>query len=230
VSDVDRALEHIAEIRERLATGQVYRGWRSVPVASSGAIGLAAAAWQSALDRPIEPRAFMTYWVGIAVAALLVGCCEIAWHYAFRATAAERARTRRVLGQFLPALVAGALVTGALFRQGPALVGLLPGLWALFFGVGIISARPYLPGASTWVALFYWSAGLALVWRVPGADRLSPWSVGGTFGAGQILAALVLYVSVERPARRMASGADGSGDTEVDVVDGEDAGTRGSDR
>ena len=82
-----------------------------------------------------------------------------------------------MVGQFLPALVAGAMVTGALVRLSPALAALLPGLWALFFGVGIFAARPYVPRASGWVALYYWTAGLLLLWVSHGADMLSP--VGG---------------------------------------------------
>ena len=196
--DVGRALAQIAEIHDQLAKGEVYRGWRSVPVASSGLVGLVAAAWQSATGRPIEPWSFMAYWLAVGVVALVVGCSEIAWHYVARATDSERRQSRRVIAQFLPALVAGAIATGALVRLSPALVTLLPGLWALLFGVGIFAARPYVPRASGWVALYYWTAGLALLWSAHGLDTLSPWAVGGTFGAGQLFAAAVLYWNLER--------------------------------
>lgn len=198
MTDVGRALAQIAEIHEHLAKGEVYRGWRSVPVASSGLVGLVAAAWQSASGRPIEPWSFTAYWLVVGVVALVVGCSEIAWHYVARATESERRQSRRVIGQFLPALVAGAIATGALVRLSPALATLLPGLWALLFGVGIFAARPYVPRASGWVALYYWTAGLILLWSSHGVDTLSPWAVGGTFGAGQLVAAAVLYWNLER--------------------------------
>jgi hypothetical protein len=198
MTDVGRALAQIAEIHEQLAKGEVYRGWRSVPVASSGLVGLVAAAWQSASARPIEPWSFTAYWLVVGVVALVVGCSEIAWHYVARATESERRQSRRVIGQFLPSLVAGAIATGALVRLSPALATLLPGLWALLFGVGIFAARPYVPRASGWVALYYWTTGLALLWSSHGVDTLSPWAVGGTFGAGQLVAAAVLYWNLER--------------------------------
>ena len=103
-----------------------------------------------------------------------------------------------MIAQFLPALVAGAIVSGALVRLSPALVVLLPGLWALFFGVGIFATRPYVVPASSWVALYYWAAGLLLLWTAEGVDVLSPWSVGGTFGIGQLAAAAMLYWNLER--------------------------------
>lgn len=205
MTDVGRALEQIAEIHAHLAKSEVYRGWRSLPVAASGLVGLAAALWESSNARAVEPWSFVAYWLAVGVTALAVGCAEIAWHYVMRATVTERRHSRRVVGQFLPALVAGALVTGALLRLSPTLATLLPGTWALLFGVGVFAARPYLPRASGWVALFYWTAGLALLWAPRGLNVLSPWAVGGVFGAGQLLAALVLYWNLER---RTANGSE----------------------
>ena len=203
MSDVSRALEQIAEIHEQLGRSTVFRGWRSIPVACSGIVGLLAAAWQSGQARPLEPVTFTTFWLAVGTLSLLVGCAEIVWHYVARADELERARARHVVGQLLPALFAGALATGAFIRINPALAVLLPGLWALFFGVGIFATRPYSPRGSSWIALFYWTAGLVLLWTAGTIAELSPWTVGGTFGAGQLLAALVLYMTLERPARRI---------------------------
>jgi hypothetical protein len=202
MSDVTRALEQIAEIHEQLGRTAVFRGWRSIPVALSGAVGLVAAAWQATDQGPVDPWRFTVYWLVVGVVAMLVGCVEIVWHYVVRADEVERGRSRHVVGQLMPALVAGALVTGAFIRLSPALVALLPGLWALYFGVGIFATRPYAPRGAGWVALFYWTAGLALLWTAHGVDGLSPWAVGGTFGAGQLVAALVLYLTLERTPRR----------------------------
>ena len=198
MSDVTRALEQIAEIHGQLAKGEVYRGWRSVTAAASGVIGIGAAWYQATWPTPIEPVAFAAFWLAIGVAAIAAGCSEIVVHYGWRATATERRRTRQVFGQFLPALVAGAVLTLAVVRVNPALVPLLPGIWALFFGVGIFSARPYLPRSSGFVAAFYCTAGAVLLWTCREGGALSPWTVGGTFGAGQWLGAAVLYWNLER--------------------------------
>jgi hypothetical protein len=203
MTDVSRALAQIEAIHDQLAKGEVYRGWKSVPVATSGVIGVIAALWQSSVARPLDPVAFTIYWLTIAGVALSIGCIEVAWHYLTHATSTDRRRARLVIGQFLPALVAGAIATGGLLRLSPALATIFPGLWALLFGVGIFAARPYLPRASGYVGLYYWFAGLLLLLRAGGLDTLSPWAVGGTFGIGQTLAAAVLYFSLERPAAAM---------------------------
>ena len=204
MTEFSRALEQIAEIHEHLAKTEVYRGWRSIPVASSGIVGLVAAAWSSAAGRVFDPWGFTAFWLAVGVVALVIGCAEIVWRYLARATPSDRRRSRQVVGQFLPALVAGAVVTGAVLRLNPALVTLLPGLWALLFGVAVFAARPFVPRASVWVALYYWIAGLGLLWVAPTSQTISPWAVGGTFGIGQLFAAGALYWSVERPDRLRA--------------------------
>jgi hypothetical protein len=210
MTEYSRALEQIAEIHEHLAKTEVYRGWRSLPVASSAVVGLAAAAWQSASAKPLDAWSFTIFWLAVGIVALVIGCSEIVWHYAMRATPGERRRSRAVVGQFLPALVAGALATPAVIEVNPSLVKLLPGLWALLFGVAVFAARPFVPRASGWVALYYFAAGLFLLWRAPSVEALSPWAVGVTFGVGQLFAAAALYWSVERPDRMRMRALDGA--------------------
>jgi hypothetical protein len=196
--DVSDALEQIEAIHGHLAKSEVYRGWRPLPVAASGAIGALAAVYQSTLPRPLDAVSFATFWLVVALAGLLVGCAEIVWHYARYASASDRRRSRLVVGQLLPALGAGACIAVAIVRFAPAMAMVLPGTWALLFGVGIFAARPYLPAAAGWVAAFYWLAGLTLLWMCRDVNALSPWMVGVPFSVGQLLAAGVLYWTVDR--------------------------------
>ncbi len=195
--DVGRALAQIAEIHQQIAKGEVYRGYRSLPVAASGLIGIAAAALQPRLIAGHDPIAFVGYWSAVALVAGVVGVSEIAYNYA-REDDTDRRRTRCVVGQVLPSLLGAAAITGSFLKLSAALVPLLPGLWAICFGIGVFASRPYLPRTSGYVALFYYAAGVVLLWRAQGPENLSGWWVGGTFGIGQLLAALVLYWNLER--------------------------------
>jgi hypothetical protein len=192
--DASRALDQIAEIHRQIAKGEVYRGYRSLPVALSGAIGLAAAWLQPAVD----PVGFVVYWSVVAAAAAFVGISEILYNYLVHEEAAGRRRTRQVIGQFLPSLVGGAAITACLVRLDTATVPLLPGIWAICFGIGVFASRPYLPRASGWVALSYFAAGVALLWFARAGHPLSGWRVGVPFGAGQLLAAAALWWNLER--------------------------------
>jgi hypothetical protein len=48
------------------------------------------------------------------------------------------------------------------------------------------------------VAVFYLGSGLAVLALARDALALSPWAMGLPFGAGQLLAATVLYRTLER--------------------------------
>jgi hypothetical protein len=196
--DVPRALAQIEAIHEQLAKGEIYRGYRSLPVAASGLIGIGAAWLQPAPLAHGDPVGFVLYWTVVAAGAVIVGASEIAWNYVTREDTAARRRTRRVIGQFLPSLCGGAAITASFVHLSAALVPLLPGVWAICFGIGAFASRPYLPRAAGLVALFYYAAGVVLLWIARGPEPLQGWWVGGTFGVGQLLAALVLYWNLER--------------------------------
>ena len=196
--DFPRALTQIAEIHAQIAKGEIYRGYRSVPVAASGMVGLLAAALQSRVIDSADPAAFLWYWTTVAALAGVVGLSEIARNYAVREGAAGRRRTRRVVGQFLPALAGGALLTASIVHLDWQLASLLPGVWAICFGIGTFASRPYLPPASAVVAWFYFGAGAVLLWTAELGAPTSGWLVGGTFGAGQLIGAAVLYLELER--------------------------------
>jgi hypothetical protein len=196
--DFPRALTQIAEIHQQIAKGEIYRGYRSLPIAASGVVGIAAAVAQPGAAGSIGAMTFVWYWTAIAVLAALVGISEIAYNYVVHEPASGRRRTRMVLGQFLPGVIGAAVLTASLVHVDPRLVALLPGIWAICFGIGTFSSRPYLPRASGLVALFYFTAGSLLLWTAGLDAPLNGWRVGGTFGVGQLLAAMVLYWKLER--------------------------------
>ena len=199
--DLSRALGQLADIHQQIAKGEIYRGYRSVPVAASGLIGFAAAWAQPPALGASDPVGFVLYWSVIAACAGFVGASEIIYNYVVHDDRAARRQTTRVVGQFLPSVLAGASITVSFVHLSAALVPLLPGLWAICFGIGIFASRPYLLRASGWVALLYYAAGVALLWIARGPEPLRGWWVGGTFGAGQLMAALVLYWNLERAPR-----------------------------
>jgi hypothetical protein len=196
--DATRALDQIAEIHRQIAKGEVYRGYRSLPVALSGLMGLAAAWLQPRALGAADPIGFILYWTAIAAGAAFIGSSEILYNYVVHEDATGRRKTRKVVGQFLPSLVGGAAMTLCFTHLSAALVPLLPGLWAICFGIGTFASRPYLPRASGWVALFYYAAGFTMLWIAGGPAPMTGWWVGGTFGVGQLFAAAVLWWNLER--------------------------------
>ncbi len=200
--ELTRALDQISEIHDHLAKGEVFRGYRPLPVAVSGVLAFAAALGQSRIlgafgvaGGPTIP--FVFYWAAVAAVGVALSGSRIAWGYFFRDEPFARRRTERVVGQFLPCLFAGAGVTLALLPMGDEWGRLLPGLWSVCFGLGLFASRPYMPRAIGWVALFYLLCGFLLI-AFEGEGGPPAWGVGGPFGVGQIAMAGVLYWNLER--------------------------------
>ncbi len=200
--DLTNALDRIDEIHAQMAKGEVFRGYRPVPVAVAGAIGLLAGWVQPRLlPSGDDGSAFLWYWLSVAVLNVaLIGGVLVAG-YRRVPDSFSRRHTRRVVGQFVPCLAAGAAVSLAFPALDPGLVRLLPGLWALLLGLGIFASRPYLARATGWVALFFVLAGSALLaFPTPDLSRLGARN-GAVFGLGLLAAAVVLHLDLPRSER-----------------------------
>jgi len=198
MTELDRAIHQISEIHRHLARSEVYRGFRSIPIALSGVVGLLGGLFQERTIGTSPGWDFVFYWSGVAGIALVVSLSGIAVNYWKTDDASNRRRTQRVVGQFIPGLSAGLLLTITLYSRETTWVPILPGVWTIFFSLGIFSARPYLPGAMGWLALGFLVAGCVLLLLAPDGRSLSPWGMGLVFGVGQIASALILYWDLER--------------------------------
>ena len=74
------ALAQISEIRRQMARTEVFRGYRSMPVAFSGLLALAAAGFQALWlpDPGQNVPAYLTLWLGAALVSALAAGTEMA--------------------------------------------------------------------------------------------------------------------------------------------------------
>lgn len=199
--DVPQALDRIEEIHAQMAKGEVFRGYRPVPVALAGAVGLLSGWLQPLLVAAGDDGSgFVAFWLAIAAlnVALIAGVVGLG--YARSRDAFARRHTVQVVGQFVPCLLAGAAVSVCLPAADAGLARLLPGLWALLFGLGVFASRPYLARATGWVALFFVVAGTALLAFLPATFAALGLAHGLVFGAGLLAAAVVLHLDLPREA------------------------------
>jgi hypothetical protein len=198
MSRLTEALSCLSEIHTHLAKAEVYRGLKAKPVVLSGLAGLVAAMWQLRLVSPSDPVGFVWYWIAAAGLCGLIGCSGSLISYFLEDDDLARRRARIVAGQFVPCVVGGLFFTVALRSQLEHCIGLMPGLWAVLYGLGLFSARPYLPRATGWVALYFLTAGVLLISFLPVTVMPTAWSVGGVFCVGQIGLAWVLHRNERR--------------------------------
>jgi hypothetical protein len=198
--ELREALTQITEIRLQLARTEVFRGYRAMPVAFSGVVAVLAAVVQAAtIAEPlVQIGPYLVLWIGAAVISGMAAGLEMVVRARNAGTPLTRELTWLALEQFTPCLVAGALLTLVLVRTAPESAGMLPGLWQIVYSLGIFASCRLLPRATFWVAVFYLGSGLAVLTQAHGEAALSPWAMGLPFGVGQLLAAVILYRTLER--------------------------------
>jgi hypothetical protein len=197
---LDEALRQISDIRQQMARGEVFRGYRSITVGFSGVAGLSAAVlqplWVPAPE--IELQRYLGLWLGVAAASFVVAGTEVGWRAWSAGAGLARQHTLLAVEQFLPCVVVGALVTLCIYRGAPHVAWMLPGLWSLIFGLGVFASYRLLPPQVFWVGSYYVVCGCGCLLWGQGENALSPWLMGISFGGGQLLGAAVLYWTLER--------------------------------
>lgn len=201
MTELERALIDIAEVRERLAMTQRFKGYSGVAAAASGAFALVAGAVQALMvplpRTTVQGREYFAIWLVCCAAAAIVNYGAIAHWFVSDASARDRWQTRTVGLAILPALVLGASFSFALLQNGQ--FGYLPGIWYGCYGVGLFASRTMIPRGAIAIAAAFMVAGIALLF-VPPSIALAWWVLPLGFGAGQIaIGALLLRERVVHP-------------------------------
>jgi len=194
------ALGQIAEIRERMATSQTFRGYRSATTAISGVAAVSVGLLQSFLlpDPAQNVKAYIALWASAALLSLVIVAIEMVVRVRRSGSAMQRQLSLLAVEQFMPSVVAGALLTYVIYAFIREATWLLPGLWMILFALGVFASSRLLPRASFAVAGFYLLAGVAALVVSRYGWAYSPWLMAGGFGTGQFAMAAILYLKLEK--------------------------------
>lgn len=187
------AIDQLGVIRSQLARTERLRCLRAVPVAFSAVAALAAAVVQGlALAEPLaEPLRYLVLWVGTAAVSAVAAALEIAFRLRRSPLAMANATTRLAWEQFAPVLFAGAVLTAFVGTQLADRLWILPGLWQLLYGLGVLAVWRFLPRPTFLVGAFFLLAGTASLWL--GENALEPWVMGLPFAVGQLALGAILH-------------------------------------
>ncbi len=192
--EVKRALADLAEVRDRLATVQEFRGYSGIAAAISGLIAVIAGFVQwmiaPAPRSPAEIKAYLLIWFVCLAAALAVNYGALALWYWHSARRYERRQTRTIGIAIIPAIAFGAVLSLAMLVH--AMAGLLPGIWYASYGIGLFSSRANLPRGVIYVASAFGIAGAALILTPDPTLPLNFWVMPLGFGFGQMFIGYLL--------------------------------------
>ena len=194
MADLNEALAQIHAIRGQVARGTEFRGYGPETVAATGLLAVAAALLQAVYVKNPTGNllGYLALWIVTAAVAVLVTGLQTILRTRRVHSGLARQMMFSAAESFAPAIVAGVLVTWALARGAPQEPWLLPGLWQIFYGLGIFASCRFLPRPMLVVGVWFLATGaLCLTAGITGR-ALSPWEMGFPFGIGQLLIAAVL--------------------------------------
>ena len=196
MNDLYKALGDISSIRRQMASTTEFRGYGPATLAATGLFAILAAAAQALWfsDPAHHISAYLGVWVSTAVLSAALTGVQM-YNRARRIhSGLSNEMLRMAVEQFLPSAAAGLLVTIVLLRYVLFATWMLPGIWQVFFGLGIFSSCRFLPRPMIAAGAWYLLTGLSCL-AMGGNRALSPWTMGISYGAGQLLVAAILLFS-----------------------------------
>src|ERR1700728_1455097 len=198
MNDLNKALGEISSIRRQVARSTEFRGYGPTTLAATGGIAILAAGVQAVwLPNPTNRiPVYLAIWVSTAiVSAALIAVQTVTRTQRLHSGMADE-MVRMAIAQFLPAAGAGALLTIVLIGSVPAALWMLPGLWQITFSLGVFSSCRFLPRPMAVAGAWYLLTGLACIALADGRS-LSPWTMGVSYGVGQLLVAGILFFAAQ---------------------------------
>jgi hypothetical protein len=194
MTDLHRALAEIHLIRGQIVRTAEFRGYGTATLALTGVLALIAAALQAVwFNQPAYGvHTYLAIWVVTAGVSLSIIIMETLFRAPRVHSGLAMEMVHCALEQFMPAIVAGLLLTVVLFKCAPGSLWMLPGLWQVLFSMGVFSSCRVLPRPMFAVGVWYLATGLGCLAFGGGELAFSPWLMGVPFGVGQLLVALVL--------------------------------------
>ena len=197
MNDLHKALGDISSIRREMARSTQFRGYGPATLAATSALAVLAAGAQRIFlpDPASHVTAYLSLWM--TTAAVSAGLTGVQMYTRTRRihSGLSDEMIRMAVEQFLPAFGAGLLITVTLALYVPAVLWMLPGLWQVFFSLGIFSSCRFLPRPMIAAGAWYLLTGLVCI-ALGDGRALAPWTMGFAFGAGQLLVAGILFLGV----------------------------------
>jgi len=175
-------LQYIRQTMERAGS------FTSVPGIGGAVMGATALAAAWIAGRQATRQDWLLVWVIEAALATLIGVGAAAHKSARARIPLLNAPGRRFLSGFVPAMVAGALLTAVLFQAGA--VALLPGMWLLLYGASVVAGGAASVRVVPLMGMCFMFAGVVAFLMPSGGNLL----LAAGFGGLHLLFGLIITV------------------------------------
>jgi uncharacterized protein YjeT (DUF2065 family) len=172
-------LRYIRDTMERAGSFTAVPGWGGF------AMGITAVAAAFTAARQSSEEGWLSVWLSAALVAFAAGLFAMARKARTTHLSLWSAPARKFLLSFVPAIIAGGLLTVALYRAGHTAA--LPGIWLLLYGTGVVTGGAFsVPAVPAMGLCFMLEGAFALFAPAAWRDLLLGLGFGGlhiVFGA-----------------------------------------------
>ena len=128
-------LRYIRETMERAGSFTAVPGWGGVTMGLTAVAAAIVATWQA------SPRTWLATWLVEGALAIAIGLLAMRRKAHAAGLAAWSAPARKFAFSFVPPMLVGVALTWALWGAG--MVNLIPGMWLMLYGTGVISGGAF---------------------------------------------------------------------------------------
>ena len=165
-------LEFIRDTMERAGAFTAVSGWGMVGVGVSAIAAAAVAATRS------SPLAWLAVWLGEALLSVLISGWAISRKARLARMPLLSGPGRKFAMSFVPPIIVGAVLTAVLYHS--ALIVLLPGLWLMLYGTGVITGGAFSVRIVPVMGLCFLIAGIfAVLLPIAWSDIIMAITFGG---------------------------------------------------
>jgi len=199
MSDLNRALVDIQNIRRQVAQTTEFRGYGPLTLSATAVIALLTGVVQRWWLT--EPASHPAQYVGLWLTTGILCAVLIATQMLTRANRLHSGMAdemiRIAVAQFLPAAIAGAVLPFVLLKAAPAAIWMQPGLWQVIFSLGVFASCRGLPRPMLLAGAWFLLSGFACI-ALGDSRALAPAAMAMPFAGGMGLVATIHYLSARR--------------------------------
>lgn len=194
MKEIDLALADISNIRAHLASSTCFLGIAPEYHIFTGIFVFCAALLQDRFFN-LDSIAYVWVWTGVMTVIGVIGAQKAV----VRARKIHGVMARELIfglvQKGMPFLVAGTVITFVICAYAVENVWMLPGIWQLFVALLAFSILSNLPRGLIVATVWYFIAGVCVLWIGAKTQALSPWMMGIPLTIGQILVGIMLNLS-----------------------------------
>jgi hypothetical protein len=164
-------LRYIRETMERAGSFTAVPGWGGVAMGITGIAAAVVAGWQT------STQAWLATWLVEGAVAIAIGLMAMQQKASAAGLELWSAPARKFAFSFVPPMLAGAVLTFALWDAG--MVHLIPGMWLLLYGTGVVTGGAFSVRIVPIMGACFLALGIAALFSPPAWNN---WWLGLGFG------------------------------------------------